>query len=49
MMFFYRVWTWIAIALLAFGSTAVFAVFLVTSFKRLRGERNPGGTRRRKT
>ena len=49
MMLFYRVWTWIAIALLAFGSTAVFVVFLVTTFKRLRGERNPDDMRRRKT
>ena len=40
MMLAYRIWTWIAIALLAFGSIAVFVVFLVTSFKvrgRVRG------------
>jgi len=48
MMLAYRIWTWIAIALLAFGSTAVFVVFLVTTFKRLRGNRNPDGTRRTK-
>lgn len=40
MMLAYRIWTWIAITLLAFGSTAVFVVFLVTTFKRLRGNRN---------
>jgi len=41
MMLVYRIWTWIAIALLAFGSTAVFIVFLVTTLKRLRGNRSP--------
>ena len=48
MMLAYRIWTWIAIALLAFGSIAVFVVFLVTTFKRLRGNRNPDGIMRRK-
>jgi hypothetical protein len=36
MMLAYRLWTWIAIALLAFGSIAVFVVFLATTIKRLR-------------
>ena len=48
MMFAYRIWTWIAIALLAFGSTAVFVVFLVTTLKRLRANRNPNGMRQTK-
>ena len=47
MMLAYRIWTWIAIALLAFGSIAVFVVFLVTTFKRLRAKRNPDGIMRR--
>lgn len=45
MMLAYRIWTWIAIALLAFGSTAVFVVFLATTFNRLRANRNPDGIR----
>jgi hypothetical protein len=45
MMFAYRIWTWIAIALLAFGSTVV---FLVTTLKRLRANRNTNGMRRTK-
>ena len=32
MMLAYRIWTWTAIALLAFGSVAVFAVFVVSTF-----------------
>jgi len=47
MMLAYRIWTWIAIALLAFGSIAVFVVFLVTTIKRLRANRNPDGIMRR--
>ena len=43
MMLVYRIWTWIAIALLAFGSSAVFVVFLVTTLKRLRVKGNPDG------
>jgi len=43
MMFAYRLWTWTAIAILAFGSIAVFVVFLVTTLRRLRGERNQPG------
>ncbi len=45
MMLAYRIWTWIAIALLAFGSSAVFVVFLVTTLKRLRVKGNPDGMR----
>ena len=48
MMLVYRIWTWIAIALLALGSTAVFVVFLVTTFRRLSGNRDPYGPGRRK-
>jgi len=48
MMLVYRIWTWIAIALLAFGSTAVFVVFLVTTLKRLLGNRSPDGLLRTK-
>ena len=48
MMLAYRIWTWVAIALLAFGSTTVFVVFLVTALRRLRGNRNPDGMRRTK-
>jgi len=33
MMLAYRIWTWTAIVLLAFGSTAVFAVFVVSTFR----------------
>ena len=47
MMLAYRIWTWIAIALLAFGSTAVFVVFLITTFKPLRRDPNPDGIKRR--
>jgi hypothetical protein len=46
MMLAYRIWTWTAIAMLAFGSIAVFIVFLVTAKRRLRGGRNLGGTSR---
>lgn len=38
MMLAYRIWTWTAIALLAFGSITVFVVFLVTTFRQLRAE-----------
>ena len=40
-MFAYRIWTWVAIGLLAFGSVAVFIVFLVTSWKELFGSASP--------
>jgi hypothetical protein len=46
MMLAYRLWTWTAIAILAFGSIAVFVVFLVTTLRRLRGERNPAAAPR---
>jgi len=39
-MLFYNVWTWIAIAILALGSVAVFVVFLVTTWRHLRAEQN---------
>jgi uncharacterized protein YpmS len=42
MMRAYQIWTWIAIALLAFGSIAVFVIFLVTTLQHLPGERNAG-------
>jgi hypothetical protein len=41
MMLAYRIWTWTAIAMLAFGSMAVFVVFLVTTLRHLGGERSP--------
>jgi hypothetical protein len=37
----YNIWTWTAIAALAFGSIAVFVVFLVTTWRQLRAERKP--------
>ena len=46
MMLAYRIWTWTAIAMLAFGSIAVFVVFIVTAKRRLLGGRNPDGTSR---
>jgi hypothetical protein len=46
MMLAYRIWTWTAIAMLAFGSIAVFVAFLVTTLRHLPGERNPGATPR---
>ena len=46
MMLAYRILTWTAIALLAFGSTAVFVVFLVTTFRQLRGTKNLDGSPR---
>jgi len=42
MMLAYRIWTWTAIALLAFGSITVFVVFLVTAFRQLRAEKHRG-------
>ncbi len=41
MMLAYRIGTWAAIAMLSFGSIAVFAIFLVTTLRDLRRERNP--------
>jgi len=41
MMLAYNIRTWTAIAALAFGSIAVFVVFLVTTWRRLRAERKP--------
>ena len=41
MMLAYRIWTWTAIAMLAFGSIAVFVVFLVTTMRHLGGEPTP--------
>jgi hypothetical protein len=46
MMLAYRILTWTAIALLAFGSTAVFVVFLVTTYRQLRGTRTLDGSAR---
>jgi len=43
MMLAYRIWTWVAIGLLALGSTAVFVIFIVTTFKRLRQNHKPDG------
>jgi hypothetical protein len=37
----YRILTWTAIAMLSFGSTAVFVIFLVTTLRDLRREPNP--------
>jgi len=41
MMMVYNVCTWTAIVVLAIGSIAVFATFLVTTLRQLRAERNP--------
>jgi hypothetical protein len=41
MMLVYTILTWAAIAILAFGSMAVFAIFLVTTWRHLRAERKP--------
>ena len=46
MMLVYRIWTWIAIALLAFGSIAVFVVVFVTTFRQLRAGNNLDDTPR---
>jgi hypothetical protein len=48
MMLVYRIWTWTAIALLAFGSIAVFVVVFVTTFRQLRGGKNLDDTPRLK-
>ncbi len=39
----YRIWTWTTIALLAFGSMAVFVVFLVTTVRQMRGGKKRAG------
>ena len=39
MMLAYKIWTWVAIAALALGSIAVFAIFLATSLRQLLGGR----------
>lgn len=39
MMLVYPILTWIAIALLAFGSVTVFMVFVVTALRQLRADR----------
>jgi hypothetical protein len=44
MMPVYTIFTWTAIATLAFGSTAVFVIFLVTTLRDLRRSRNLEGT-----
>jgi hypothetical protein len=41
MMLAYNIWTWTAIATLAFGSITVFVIFLVTTLRQLRREQNP--------
>jgi hypothetical protein len=41
MMLAYRICTWTAVAMLAFGSVAVFVVFLVTTWRHLRAEWKP--------
>jgi len=46
MMLAYRICTWAAIALLAFGSVAVFVIFLVTTWRQLRAERPPSAASR---
>ena len=46
MMLFYNIWTWTAIAMLAFGSMAVFITFLVTTWRHLRAEENAAGLSR---
>jgi TRAP-type C4-dicarboxylate transport system permease small subunit len=46
MMLAYNIWTWTAIAALVFGSIAVFVVFLVTTWRRLRAERKPDAAAR---
>jgi hypothetical protein len=48
MMLAYNIWTWTAITTLAFGSIAVFVIFLVTTLRQLRGERNPDAKPRSK-
>lgn len=39
MILIYRICTWTAIAALAFGSVAVFVIFLMTTLRHLRAER----------
>jgi hypothetical protein len=39
MMMLYPILTWIAIALLAFGSITVFTVFVVTALRQLRADK----------
>lgn len=46
MMLAYRICTWTAIAMLAFGSVAVFVIFLVTTWRHLRAERKPSAAPR---
>jgi len=46
MMMLYPILTWIAIALLAFGSVTVFMVFLVTALRQLRAEQRRDATPR---
>jgi hypothetical protein len=46
MMLAYQIFTWSAIAMLAFGSIAVFVIFLVTTWRQLYGDRDPAATSR---
>jgi len=48
MMLTYRIGTWAAILILAFGSTAVFVVFLVTALRQLRKAKPGNDTARLK-